>query len=117
MFNLFGCDGKDAKHLNHNLHDRIRQSRGRWDLDIGLQSSKDVLYALEEVNECSSTSTDTLSGLRYQDVTIARKEIMDMLTERRTPMPVNITPTGGYASKSISDYRSRADLLTLLETY
>ena len=65
MFNLLGCDGKDAKHLNHDLHDRIHQSNGRRDLDISFQSSKDVFYALEEVNECTSTSTNTLSGLRY----------------------------------------------------
>jgi hypothetical protein len=65
MFNLFGCDAKDAKYFNHDRHDRIRHSRGRWDLYIGLKSSKDIFYALEEVNERSLISTDTLSGLRY----------------------------------------------------
>ena len=33
-------------------------------------------------------------------VTIDRVEIsMDILTERSIPIPVNITPTGGYTSK------------------
>jgi hypothetical protein len=34
------------------------------------------------------------------DVTIDRVEIsIEILTERRIPIPVNITPTGGYASR------------------
>jgi hypothetical protein len=38
------------------------------------------------------------------------------LTERRTPIPVKITPTGGYASKRGSVYGSRVSRLWHLKT-
>ena len=63
LFYLFRCDGNDAKYFNHDLHDCVRHPSGRWDLDISLQTSEDVLYALEEVNEQILTSSDSLSGL------------------------------------------------------
>jgi len=45
------------------------------------------------------------------DVTIDWEEIlMEILTERRIPMPVKITPTGGYASK----YNIRLQILKFL---
>jgi hypothetical protein len=48
------------------------------------------------------------------DVTIDRIKIsMDILTERRIPMPVKITPTGGYASK----YNIRPQVLRFLEAH
>jgi hypothetical protein len=43
---------------------------------------------------------------------------MGILTERRTPMPVHITPTGGYASKSEDQaIDSRESYPEPLETY
>ena len=63
LFYLFRYDGKDAKYFNHDLHNRVRHRGGRWDLDISLQTSEDVLYALEEVNEQILTSSDSLSDL------------------------------------------------------
>ena len=48
------------------------------------------------------------------DVTIDWIEIsMDILTERRIPMPVKITPTGGYASK----YKIRPQVLRYLAVH
>ena len=60
---VFRYDGKDVKYFKHDLHGRVCHPGSQWDLGINLQTSEDVLYALEEVNEQILTSADRLSGL------------------------------------------------------
>ena len=101
LFDLFCRDGKDIKNFDHDFHDYVRHSRGLRDFDINLQSPEDIFYALEEAKEEISTSTNSTGCLGVQDVTMARGgESVERPTERRTPMPVKMTPTGGYTSKT-----------------
>jgi hypothetical protein len=63
LFNLLCRNRKDTKNLNHNLNDRVRHSNGQGDLYIGLEPSKDVFYAREEVGEFASTVANTVYSL------------------------------------------------------
>ena len=104
LFDLFCRDGKDIKNFDHDFHDYVCHSRGLRDFDIDLQSSKNIFYALEEAKQESeeiSTSTNSFGCLGVQDVKMARgRESVERLTESRMPIPVKMTPTGGYASKT-----------------
>jgi hypothetical protein len=64
LIDLFCRDGKDIQYFNHNFHKCVRHFRGPRDLDIDLQSSKDIFYALEEASEKISTRANSPSGLR-----------------------------------------------------
>jgi hypothetical protein len=97
---LFCCDGEDRKYFDHDFHNYVRHSRGPRNSNIDLQSPKNVFYALEKAQEKVSTTANGASGLICQNITIAReRESVEILTERRTPMPVKITPAGGYVSR------------------
>ena len=51
LVNLLCRDGKDTKHLGHDLDNHLRHPCSHWDVDIGLQPSEDVFDALEQVEQ------------------------------------------------------------------
>ena len=63
LLNLFCHDGKDMKYLNHDLHKCVRHSDGWRDLDIDLQSSKDILNAFKQVKENVLSSDSSVYSL------------------------------------------------------
>jgi hypothetical protein len=73
LIDLFCCDGEDRKYFYHDFHNRVHHSRGPRDIDIDLQSSKDVFYAPKEAKEI--LTTNSASGLKCQDVRIGQKGI------------------------------------------
>jgi hypothetical protein len=66
-------------------------------LDIGLKASKEILDALEYVGERILAGRNAFGCLGERDVRVV--EAMGsrkILTERRMPIPVQITRAGGY---------------------
>ena len=63
LFNILCHDRKDTKNLNHDPYYYIRHSSGQGDHCIGLQSSEDVFYAREKINEWTLTCANTLNSL------------------------------------------------------
>jgi hypothetical protein len=52
------------KYFYHDVHDRACHPCGRWNFNIDLQPSKDILDALEQVKESVSTSANSVGSLR-----------------------------------------------------
>ena len=96
LLNLLRGDGKNGKHLNNNLHNHVHHPGGRWQFDVRVQPSEEVFYALENASECNSAGGIGLRRLRETSATARNIKESKILTERRTPIPVNITPAGGY---------------------
>ena len=106
LLKFFRRNGKDSEHLHHDLYDRVCHSRCRRDLDIRLEPMKETLDTLKDVCKGVLAGSFCLSCLRNLDVTMSttgEKELREMLTERRIPIPVNIIPTGGYTCITVSE--------------
>jgi len=67
-------------------------------LDIGLKPSKEILDAFKYVEERILAGRDGLGRLREGvfESSCRSNGIEKILTESRTPIPVKITPAGGY---------------------
>ena len=83
--------------MNHDLHDHVGHPCRRWNFDIGLKPSKEILDTLKYVREHILAGRNGLGRLRECGCLGRRSNgIEKILTERRTPIPVKITPAGGY---------------------
>ena len=99
-FKLPCCNGEDGKHFSHDLHRDVCHFCCWWGIGISLEASKEVSNTLKQLSECALAIHNTLSRLTEKGVTMAYvKEPRKSLTDRRTPMPVKITPAGGYIYK------------------
>jgi len=65
-------------------------------VDKGLKASKEVLDALKYAGERIVAGRNVLGRLRERVISGRSSGIKKILTERRTPIPVKITPAGGY---------------------
>lgn len=116
LLDLLCRNRKNRKHLSHDLYNHVRHPCGRRHFDICLQSPEEVLYLIKDASECILAFGNGLCSLRETSPTADdAKELK--LTERRTLIPVKITPAGGNpcTTQSISD-RVRIDL-SHSETY
>ena len=64
---------KDEKYFDHDFHKYICHVGGPWDVDIGFESSKEVLHLLKEFNDCALASLNTLDSPRYLGLQEYRK--------------------------------------------
>jgi hypothetical protein len=72
-------------------------------LDIGLKASKEILDTLKYVRERILASRNAFGCLIERDFGVVEAmESRGILTERRTPIPVKITPAGGYTYTSMN---------------
>jgi len=105
LINLLRCDGKNGKNFNHDFNNQTCHSRGRWYLNISLESSKNVFYPLNYVDKYIQGSTASVRGLRDLDNHASRGE------KKHTATRVKTT-TGGYAFKvNIREMLGSRDLL------
>ena len=74
LFNIPRCDGKDRKHLSHDVHNDICHFFTQWDMDVGLEASEEAFHSSKYVNECVFTSGNILSRLRDLGVKIPTDE-------------------------------------------
>ena len=63
MFDFLCRNRKNGKYFDHDFNYYVCHSRGWWHPDVGLQSSEEVLYALEDCGECVPTIRNGLSRL------------------------------------------------------
>jgi len=65
-------------------------------LDIGLKTSKESLDPPKYVDERILAGRDGLGRLREWVFESSKQWVERILTESKTPIPVKITPAGGY---------------------
>jgi hypothetical protein len=73
LLELLCCEGKDEKHLNHDIYDDIRHFRGRGQFDVGLKSSEYVFNAFEYVHEHALAGLYALNCLKNLVKTVHKK--------------------------------------------
>lgn len=94
LFNLIGGNRENTEYFDHDFHDRVRHCRGWRHSRIGLKPFKEGFYSLEEINECIMAGIELLS--RLTDA-VSRWLVLrnnTKLTNRRMPIPVNMTFEG-----------------------
>jgi len=99
LLDLLCRDGKNRKHLNHDFDDHVCHPCRRWHFDIRLKTPEEVLDPLEDFGEYILAIGNGLSRLPVGASDVRKANVNEpkmTLTERRTPIPVKMTPAGGY---------------------
>jgi hypothetical protein len=94
LFDLLRRNPKNRKDLDHNLNDDIHL-HGRGYFYIDLETPEEHFNALKDVEKSVLAGASNLNCLRDPVVTMVHaKPSRGIHTERRTPIPANITFAG-----------------------
>ena len=95
LFDLLRRNPKNRKDLDHYLDDDIHHLHGCGYFCIDLETPKKHFNALKDVEKSVVVGANVFSCLRDLGVTIVHaKPSRRIHTERRTPIPANITLAG-----------------------
>jgi hypothetical protein len=100
LVNLFGRESKYSQHFNYYFNYRVCHRESGFDLHIriNLETSCEVLDTLENIDEGIVACPHVLGRLGETDITTCEPERERMArTERRTPIPENMSCAGGVA--------------------
>ena len=82
------------ENLNQDLNDCVHHLYGRRQFCIDLETPEKRLDTLEDVDKGVSACSSILSCLKDESVTMTHTKLARVLTERRIPIPANITFAG-----------------------
>jgi hypothetical protein len=95
LFDLLRSNPKNRQHLDQNLDDYIRHIHGQRHFYIDHQTSEKHLNAFKYVDKSILARPGILSCLRDKGVTTAHMKLTRRVhTERRIPIPANMTLAG-----------------------
>jgi hypothetical protein len=96
--NLFCRNSENRENLDHYLNDYVHHLWGRRHLRIDLETSEKHLNALKNVDKNALACSSILGCLGDVGVRMANTKLLRRIrTERRTPIPENITVAGEKA--------------------
>ena len=95
LFDLLRRNPKNRKDLDHNLNDDIHHLHGRGYFCIDFETPEKHFNALKDVEKSVLAGASVLSCLRDLVVRMVHTKLSRRIhTERRTPIPANITFAG-----------------------
>ena len=74
LCNIPRRDGKDQKHLSHDVHNDVCHFITQQDMGVGLEASEEAFHLSKYVNECVLASSNIFSRLRDLGVKIIGDE-------------------------------------------
>ena len=102
LSDLFSCNSKNVEDLHHNFRNCIDHFLFEYCFSVDLQSLEKSFYALEDVTKSVLTCSNILGCLRNVRIRMDRTKVLrEIHTERRTPIPANITFAGENSCRII----------------
>ena len=94
LLDFLCCDPENRECLHQYLNDYIHHFCCRPYFCVYLETSKEQLNPLEDVDKSVFACSNIFSRLRDLCVTMAHAKVLTIHTERRTPIPAKMTLAG-----------------------